>query len=181
MLDLEPATQMLAWLVDRVRTDQLTAPTPCRDTTVGDLLDHVDGLSIAFTAAATKTLAGDSPGPSADASRLGPDWRTRIPVHLASLAGAWRDEAAWTGMTRAGGIDLPANVAGVVALDEVIVHGWDIAVASGQSFRCEPQLAQAAYEFVQASAARNPHGSPGLFDRRCLCRTTRRCSTGSSA
>ncbi|HKB29263.1 MAG TPA: TIGR03086 family metal-binding protein [Streptosporangiaceae bacterium] len=164
MLDLEPATRTLAGLVDGIRSDQLTAPTPCRDATVGDLLDHVDGLSMAFTAAATKTpLDGGSRGPSADASRLGPDWRTRIPRRLASLAGAWCDAAAWTGMTHAGGVDLPGEVAGVVALDEVIVHGWDIAVGSGQSFTCEPRLAQAAYEFVRASVAQNPHGTPGLF------------------
>jgi hypothetical protein len=29
----------------------------CADTTVGDLLDHVDGLALAFTEAASKTPA----------------------------------------------------------------------------------------------------------------------------
>src|SRR5260370_27189202 len=108
MLDLEPATRTLAGLVDGIRSDQLTAPTPCRDATVGDLLDHVDGLSMAFTAAATKTpLDGGSRGPSADASRLGPDWRTRIPRRLASLAGAPCGPAPWARVTQSGGRDLP--------------------------------------------------------------------------
>lgn len=165
MLDLEPATRTLAGLVDGIRDDQLRAPTPCRDTSIGDLLNHVDGLSIAFTAAASKTPldGGGQGGPSADASRLGPDWRTRIPERLAALARAWDDEAAWTGMTQAGGVDLPGEVAGIVALDEVVVHGWDIAVASGQEFNCEPDLLQATYEFVRTSAAENPQGTPGLF------------------
>ena len=66
-------------------------------------------------------------------------------------------------MTHAGGVDLPGEVAGVVALDEVIVHGWDIAVASGQPFSCPPEHVRAACGFVQASVARNPQGSPGLF------------------
>jgi uncharacterized protein (TIGR03086 family) len=79
------------------------------------------------------------------------------------LASAWRDEAAWQGMTQAGGLELPAQVAGIVALNEVVVHGWDIAVASGQPYACEPSLLQAAYEFVQSSVAANPQGSPGLF------------------
>lgn len=35
-------------------------------------------------------------------------------------------------MTRAGGLDLPGRLAGVIALDEVIVHAWDIAAASRQ-------------------------------------------------
>jgi uncharacterized protein (TIGR03086 family) len=164
MLDLEPATHMLTGLVEGVRDDQLTAPTPCSAASLGDLLDHVDGLSMAFTAAATKTpLPGHSQGPSADATRLGADWRTRIPKRLAALAAAWRHDAAWSGMTQAGGQDLPGELAGVIAVDEVIVHGWDIAVASRQSFSCDPQLVEAAHGFVQATVAQNPQGTPGLF------------------
>lgn len=163
MLDLEPVTRMLGDLVTGVRDEQLTAPTPCAQACLGDLIDHVDGFSLAFTAAAAKTPNDRSQGGFADASRLGPDWRTRVPQRLASLAAAWRDESAWTGMTRAGGVDLPGEVAGRAAADEVIVHGWDIAVASGQSFRCEPHLLEAAYEFVQAAVAQNPRGSRGLF------------------
>jgi uncharacterized protein (TIGR03086 family) len=164
MLDLEPATRVLTDLVAGVRDDQLTAQTPCTEATLGGLLDHIDGLSLAFTAAATKTpLDGGSRGPSADASRLVPDWRTRIPERLAELASAWREQAAWTGMTRAGGLDMPAEVAGVVALDEVVLHGWDIAAASGQSFSSDPQLLEAAYGFVQSAVNENPQGTPGLF------------------
>src|SRR5664279_6135859 len=102
MLDLGSATSVLTKLIEGIRDDQLAAPTPCRRTTVGDLLDHVDGLSLAFTAAATKTaLDGGSQAPSADATRLGPDWRSRIPERLADLAQAWRAQTAWSGMTRA--------------------------------------------------------------------------------
>ncbi|HEY2766064.1 MAG TPA: TIGR03086 family metal-binding protein [Pseudonocardiaceae bacterium] len=123
MLDLEPATRVLTGIVAGVRDEQLTVPTPCAETSLGALLDHVDGLSLAFTAAATKTpLDGGRQGPSADVSRLGSDWRTRIPQRLAALASAWREQSAWTGMTQAGGLDLPAEVAGIVALDEVIAR-----------------------------------------------------------
>jgi uncharacterized protein (TIGR03086 family) len=163
-LDLGPATAALADLIEGVRDEQLTAPTPCEKTSVADLIDHVDGLSVAFTNAALKTppLAG-SPGPSADGSRLGPDWRARIPARLAALAQAWRDEGAWSGMTEAGGQQLPGQVAGVIALNEVIVHGWDIATASGQGYRCEPHLLEAAQGFVGPTAAARPEGTPGLF------------------
>jgi uncharacterized protein (TIGR03086 family) len=161
MIDLGPATTVLSGLVERVHDDQLSAPTPCVGTSLGDLLDHVDGLSLAFTAAAAKTPIDGAP--SADASRLGPHWRSRVRERLAALASAWRDEAAWAGMTRAGGVDLPAEVAGVVALNEVVVHGWDIAVSSGQRFTCEPSLLEAAYGFVRSTVAQHPQGSPGLF------------------
>ncbi|NDL59999.1 TIGR03086 family metal-binding protein [Phytoactinopolyspora mesophila] len=164
MLNLEPATRVLAGLVTGVRDEQLPGPTPCAGRSLGDLLDHIDGLSLAFTLAAAKTPPeGGSPGPSADASRLGPDWRTRIPARLAALADAWKDESSWAGMTEAGGVDLPGEVAGVVALDEVVVHGWDVAVATGQTFTCDPELLEATYDFVRQSVAESPDGTPGLF------------------
>jgi uncharacterized protein (TIGR03086 family) len=164
MIDLEPATRTLTNLIHRVRDNQLDNPTPCSKTSLGDLIDHVEGFTVAFTAAATKTSPPEgSPGPGADASRLGSDWRVRIAKRLAGLAQAWDQPESWTGMTRAGGQDLPAEVAGVVALDEVIVHSWDIAVASGQPFACKPDLVQAALGFVRPIAEQNPGGTPGLF------------------
>jgi hypothetical protein len=94
---------MLTQVVTDVGDHQLGAPTPCRGATVADLLDHVDGFCVAFVAAAAKDPDAGSQAPSADGSRLGTDWQTRIPDRLAQLAAAWQDERAWTGMTRAGG------------------------------------------------------------------------------
>ena len=156
MLDLTPATGTLTRLVTDIGDDQLRAPTPCRGTTVADLLDHLDGLCLAFTAAAAKDQAAGSQPPSADGARLGPDWRTRISGRLARLATAWQDETAWAGMTRAGGVDLPGEVAGQVAINEVVVHGWDIAAATRHGYACEAELIQAAYAFVRAEQARAP-------------------------
>jgi uncharacterized protein (TIGR03086 family) len=161
--DLTPATEMLAKVLAGVGDDQLTAPTPCHGGTVADLLDHVNGFSLAFAGAAAKDLTAGSQAPKADGSRLAPDWRTRLPVQLARLAAAWDDDGAWTGMTRTGGLDLPAEVTGRVTANELVVHGWDIAVATGQDYACEPGVLQAAYEFVQTAVAQSPGGSPGLF------------------
>jgi uncharacterized protein (TIGR03086 family) len=163
MLDLTPATEMLTKVVADIDDGQLGTPTPCRGTTVADLLDHLDGLCVAFTGAAVKDAAAGSQAASADGSRLGSDWRIRISERLAQLASAWQDEAAWSGMTRAGGVDLPGEVAGRVAINEVVVHGWDIAAATGHDYACEAGLIQAALEFVQPTVAQSPDGSPGLF------------------
>src|SRR3984957_15868484 len=151
MLGLTPATEIVARGVDDIDDDQLGGPTPCLGTSVADLLYHLDGLCLAFTAAAAKDLAAGSQGPSADGSRLEPDWRMRIPGRLAQLASAWQDETAWAGMTRAGGLDLPGEVAGQVAINEVVVHGWDLAAATGQDYGCETELVEAARAFVQGS------------------------------
>ena len=161
MLDLTPATDAVAGVVTAVRDDQLDGPTPCPEMTVAALLDHLDGLAQAFAAAAAKTPL--DAGASVDASRLGDDWRTRIPARLAALAAAWQDGDAWTGMTAAGGVDLPGEVAGLVAVDEVVVHGWDLARATGQRLVVPDAVVDGALGFVRQAVAEHPEGTPGLF------------------
>src|SRR4029453_17477101 len=53
-IDLGPSAERMAPLVKGVPEDQLGALTPCPAYTLGDLLDHVGGLALAFTGAATK-------------------------------------------------------------------------------------------------------------------------------
>jgi uncharacterized protein (TIGR03083 family) len=89
IVDLGPAAQRLADLVARVGDDELGKPTPCPAYTLGDLIEHVGGLALAFTAAANKDGGryADQAG-SGDASRLGEDWRVRIPLdRVVALAG----------------------------------------------------------------------------------------------
>jgi uncharacterized protein (TIGR03086 family) len=142
VIDLTPATDAVARVVADIRDDQLDRPTPCEGTTVAGLLDHLDGLAQAFVGTAGK--APLDAGPSADAAHLCAQWRQQIPVRLTGLAQAWQAPAAWTGTTAAGGVQLPGEVAGLVAVDEVVVHGWDLARATGQSFTVDGGLVEAA-------------------------------------
>src|SRR4051794_38355424 len=112
MIDLGPASDRMAGLLTAISDDQLARPTPCPDSTVGDLVDHIGTFARAFVAAARKENQGTDRPPPASAANLEPAWRERISADLATLAGAWRDPAAWQGMTRAGGIDFPAEVVG---------------------------------------------------------------------
>jgi uncharacterized protein (TIGR03086 family) len=162
-IDLGPATSALQALVAGVRDDQLALPTPCENTTVGAMLDHVDSFSIAFTAAAKKTRLPGTHRPVPDASHLGDDWKQRIRQRLAELAEAWRSPDAWTGVTEAGGQQLPGETAGVIALNEVLVHTWDISKATGQDVEEDPALVDAALGFVAPIAESSPEGTPGLF------------------
>ncbi len=45
-------------------------------------------------------------------------------------------------MTRIGGGDTPGEVCGLICLDELVVHGWDIARASGQDYTRDQRLAR---------------------------------------
>lgn len=139
----------LAGLVSRVPGAELGNPTPCPAYAVGDLIDHVGGLALAFTAAARKDSARyANMQASGDRSRLAGDWRVRIPRDLAELAGAWRDPAAWDGMTRIAGDDAPAAIIGLAAAGELVVHGWDLARGTGQRYQCPPELLDAAHRFL---------------------------------
>jgi uncharacterized protein (TIGR03086 family) len=163
--DLTPATDQLAALVAAVPDGDLDGPTPCAATTVGALLDHIGGLSIAFTAAATKEeLPGGPMSPSADAANLPADWRTEIPGRLAALGAAWQRVDAWDGMTMAGPLEMPAPVAALVALDEVMIHGWDLARATGQPFTPDPALLEVLHGFVSEFAGPGKEAErEGLF------------------
>ncbi len=159
LFDLTPATDRLATLVAAVPDAALAGATPCPEMTVAALLDHIAGLSVAFTHAATKEPLTDR-GPSSDASSLVDDWRTLVPERLAALAAAWQEDAAWEGTTMAGPIEMPAPDAAAVALDEVVVHGWDLAVATGQPFAVADGLLPVVEAFVASFGDERP---PGLF------------------
>jgi uncharacterized protein (TIGR03086 family) len=131
-------------------------PTPCERYTVGDLLDHISGAAIAFRAAAVKEPLDAAP--VGDAANLGDDWRTRIPRDLLALADAWRAADAWTGMTAAGRVDLPGDVAGLVALGEIVIHGWDLAKATGQSAEYDGPELEAVHQMVRQFRADNVEG-----------------------
>jgi uncharacterized protein (TIGR03086 family) len=64
-------------------------------------------------------------------------------------------------MSRAGGVDFPGEVAGIVALTEVVIHGWDLAVATGQHYDVDPATLDAVLPHVTAIAAEGP--VEGLF------------------
>jgi uncharacterized protein (TIGR03086 family) len=130
MIDLEPAAGRIADLIAGVADDQLANATPCPDTTVGDLIDHIGTVATVF--GATGADVGSGPPPTPNAANLEPGWRDRIARDLQALAVAWQQPSAWEGVTTAGGLEFPSEVAGVIALDELVVHGWDIAVATGQ-------------------------------------------------
>ena len=162
-LDLGPQTRVLARLAEGVGDARLADPTPCPDLAVRNLLGHLTGLAVAFRDAARKDLgATTDTAPEASVPDIGPGWREELAGVLGELAVAWRDPGAWTGMTRAGGIDLPGEVAGAVVADELVIHGWDLARATGQEYHPDPAALRAAYGLLSA-AAEEADRDEGMF------------------
>ena len=149
MIDLQPATSLTAETAARVRDDQLDDPTPCPEMSVRELLNHLLGLSVAFRDAAGKVEGPTTSTPPATVSDPLPDgWRESLPALLDRLAQAWSAPQAWDGMTMAGGVRLPGEIAGLVALNEVQMHGWDLARATGQPYEVREELAEAVLPIV---------------------------------
>ncbi len=159
--DLGPAAAQVAHLARTTTDEQLDAATPCAEWPVRTLVEHLLGLSAAFTAAATKT---PSPARPPDAS-LPADWRNLLRHRLDALVAAWRAPEAWEGEAQAGGVTMPADLTGVVALDELVLHGWDPARATGRGFDADPTSVQACLGFAAAmSEPGQEAGREGLYE-----------------
>ncbi len=162
-VDLGPAAHGVATVAGAVTDDDLDRPTPCPEYAVRDLVAHLLGLSLAFRDAGAKAGAStqdSAPGPAP----LEDAWRALLPERLTALVAAWRSPDAWEGTTRAGGVDMPAAILGKVAVNELVIHGWDLARATGQEFTGDPASVEAALDFVSATV--EPSGAAarqGIF------------------
>ncbi len=135
-----------------------TAPTPCTEWNVRDLVDHLVTGNDRFT------------------SSLGEPVTPRTDAAAADLLGAYRDSAA----ALVTAFDQPdvlervitvpfGSVPGIVALHlritEVLVHGWDLASATGRAGTFPEDLAEQELAFSRAKlgdipADRTPFGAP---------------------
>src|SRR5438552_3525440 len=153
MIDIRPATTRMVDLLAAVSESQFDLPTPCPEARLGDLIDHIGTLTGGFTAVARKETSGGGAPPRPSATNLEATWQDRIARDLETLAEAWRDPAAREGTTFAGGVELPGQVAGLVALDELVVHGWDIAVSIGTTYEPSADDVEAATSLVASFGA----------------------------
>jgi len=157
--DLGPATRELSRVAAHVGDDDLDRPTPCADWTVRDLLGHLLALTAHFAGVARHEAAERGGPPAA----LTGDWRVLLDARLADLAAAWDEPGAWEGDGAAGGIEMPNAQLGVVALEEVVLHGWDLAQAVGAPFTvAEDDVAPVAV-FVAGFEHAPPERRAGLY------------------
>lgn len=147
MIDFRPVTDQVTALLDGIDDSQLSGPTPCPGYTLGGMLTHVLGLSTAFTSAARKEHGPHTETAPEPTSAVNPQWRTLLPERLATLAEAWQDPEAWIGETKAGGVTMPGDITGLVALNEVAIHGWDLAVSTGQDYTLPSDIVEILLAF----------------------------------
>jgi uncharacterized protein (TIGR03086 family) len=171
MFDLGPAAAEMTRLVSSVRDDQLDDPTPCSEWTVADLLAHVHQFATVFAHNARKA-------PARPPKDLVDDWRDAIPNQLNDLARAWHQKSAWQGQVSAGGVEMDAADNAVVGIEELTMHGWDLARATGQDLHVDDARLDQVDRFFElfgetpfGPAAHAPEGATRL--EQTLARTGR--------
>jgi len=128
-----------ARVVSGVRTDQLTAVTPCPEWDMHALLNH----TILWTAFSAERRARDEPLPDELMNRdfAGePGFAATYAAQIEKAVAAWSDPQVWE------------RDVGALLVAEMVLHGWDIARASGQGYSCPASVVAATAAAVDANA-----------------------------
>jgi uncharacterized protein (TIGR03086 family) len=133
-----------------VTADQLALPTPCAEWDVRALLNHLVGTLALYRALMTGTAptANMAPGGLPDVDMLDADPVAAYRTGVEGVLAVTDDDAlARTHPTPLG--DMPgAALCGFSTLD-VLVHGWDLARATGQEPTLDPDLAEQLLAFAR--------------------------------
>lgn len=145
-------------LVDRVGPDQWTAPTPCSEWNVRELLHHLTNGNVIFAMLASGER---SPGPITAEERE-TDWLGTDPAQGFRAAGIRMHDAFLTPGFLEAHFDTPymgeASGATIVhmRMNEQLIHGWDLARGIAQPPDFPEDLAEEALRFWQMGLGDRP-------------------------
>jgi uncharacterized protein (TIGR03086 family) len=144
-------------VVDRVTPGDYGHPTPCTDWNVQALLNHLVGtLSLGQALLADVPPAvGMGPGQLPDVDLVGDDPAKAYRLGVESLLGAAGGDALDRVHPTPLG-DMPGAVLGGFTTLDIVVHGWDLAKATGQPISLEPELAETVLAFARQAFAGMP-------------------------
>ncbi|MHB8465991.1 MAG: TIGR03086 family metal-binding protein [Acidimicrobiales bacterium] len=131
---------LLATLVGGIRTDQLDNPTPCARFTVRGVLEHMIGGAAMF-GAAFRGAEPSEPDMSDVLAGFGPA--------LAGLAEAVRSPGALDRTIQAPFGQVPGTTFARFVVVDGLVHGWDLATATGQPYEPPDALVAGAEAFAR--------------------------------
>jgi uncharacterized protein (TIGR03086 family) len=148
---LTEAADAAARVVSGVSPDQLDGPTPCTDWDVRALMNHL----ILWTSYSLERRAhGESVADELMSTDFAasPDFARRYREQLDRALAAWADPAAWDRKLDVMGT--PTDSADVAAMNlmDMVLHAWDLAVATGQPYTLPGAAAEAVAQAVEANA-----------------------------
>ena len=149
--EMASAAAESARIVGGVRSDQLSATTPCNDWDTRELLNHI----ILWTAYSAERRARDEQVPDELTNRdfvAEPGYAADYAAQLDKAVTAWSDPAAWQRDLNVMGSPTPAADVAALLIAEMVLHGWDAAKASGQRYTAPDDVAAAVLAAVRANA-----------------------------
>jgi uncharacterized protein (TIGR03086 family) len=156
------AVAPLPEIINAIEPSQLGNRTPCADWDVRTLVNHLLFWGPPQVGAGRKELIPPPGDSEHEANLTSGDWATALTNHFDSLATAWGEPSAWEGNTRLdGSSEMPAAVIGGMVVGEVVVHGWDLARATGQQPQWDPELLD--YLLQEATGMAEQARQMGLF------------------
>lgn len=166
-VDLGPAAADLKGVLAALEPDMLQRDTPCAEFTVADLLNHclaaVQTLADAAEHAVSTTRpdAGEEDGGDENDEDV---TARELCVEVDRLATAWSDPAlAGVDSTTAGGMTMPVAFHHMIAVQELVLHAWDLAKATGLDHTPDPEALEALHEFLTEVADHAPRDGSGPF------------------
>jgi uncharacterized protein (TIGR03086 family) len=134
-----------------VHAGQLSGPTPCTDWDVRALLNHL----ILWTSYSLEARAqGGSVSQELTDTDFAadPGFAAAYRAQLDRALAAWADPAAWERELNVMGTATPAADVAALNIAEMVLHGWDLAAATGQRYTVSDAAAAAAARAVEANA-----------------------------
>ncbi len=139
---LDRSYDQLGGLLSNLSPDQLALASPCGDWDVRAMLNHTLGAARMFT------LVNEGQPAAEDAGDLvGDDPPGALKAVAEPNLASWRKPGALEGDRSYPFGTFPAQAAIMINVGEVLVHGWDVARATGQDETMDPDAASALYEF----------------------------------
>jgi len=139
------ATAAATEVVAAVKPDQYDDPSPCEGWSVKQVMSHLIGGAKMFTG----MIVG---GPPVDRSldHAGDDPLAAFRAAHADLRAAFLSEGAMDRTYTAPFGEAPGTQLVAMRTNEVMVHGWDVAKATGQSTDLDPEVAEACLAMISA-------------------------------
>jgi len=135
-----------------VKPDQLTAPTPCPDWDVRALVNHLMFWSAFRSELAARKASAPADDPVTEETDFTAerDWPQTLAHQLDKTVAAWSQPGALEGNTGLAGGSMPASMIAMMMVGELVVHGWDLARATGQPIDTDPATLATVREMATA-------------------------------
>jgi len=130
-------------------TRNLEQTTPCPDWDLRTLLNH----TILWTSySAERRAHGESVADELMTKDFTaePGYAQAYQAQIAKAVQAWSSPEAWAGDRNVMGSAMPAADIAAMLIMEMVLHGWDVAKATGQAYHCDDAVARNLLKTVEA-------------------------------